>query len=396
MACTECDEVEDCGCNGLDISCNCITYEGDNLPTTEVIAGDNFCKVTQKIETIIYNIFQQVQECCDNLNLTEVGRGADVPSAIPAEDDPVIYVRDNGVSYTWDGSDWVEIGLITLNEANGVYGTPNATVRSYIDVTPNATLAKTFELKPTYINSLHEALDPDYVEVGVTTSGSFPATIRQRWDGEIEWNGALILESGYLTDGEDNICIDNVELPLATINPDYKPTKYKVFPSLLKIQYSKKNPSYSTKTVTLTGTSGEVSIEIGDYSYSVSFTTSLTDTAAAFVALHATSIKASTGADLTSNGEDLILTYLTSGFPNVVDGVNTSGDLDTGTWGGLVSVAISDTCDNFCAFNSEIHISTLGVVTLHILDKNYGDLSGIDVIKINGTLFLSHIRYYKD
>ena len=118
------------------------------------------------------------------------------------------------------------------------------------------------------------------------------------------------------------------------------------------------------ETITLSGTSGEASITgAGDLTKTVTFDTSLTDTAEAFVTANAATYLAE-GITLTSSDEDLIFTASTSGNyftqPTIT---NTSGDL-TGT------VVGSTDSNPVKIYGQEYRINPEAIYT-YKLDKGY-------------------------
>lgn len=86
----------------------------------------------------------------------------------------------------------------------------------------------------------------------------------------------------------------------------------------------------TTRTVTLTGTSGTANIAIAGVNYLATFTTNLTTSAANFVTSHAATLLA-LGYTVTSSAAVITISALTTVFPTVT-ATNASGDL-AGTLG---------------------------------------------------------------
>jgi hypothetical protein len=86
----------------------------------------------------------------------------------------------------------------------------------------------------------------------------------------------------------------------------------------------------STRTVTLTGTSGTANVAVAGVNYLATFTTNLTTSAANFVTSHAATLLA-LGYTVTSNAAVLTFTALTASFPTITI-TNATGDL-AGTLG---------------------------------------------------------------
>jgi len=83
----------------------------------------------------------------------------------------------------------------------------------------------------------------------------------------------------------------------------------------------------TTRTVTLTGTSGTANIIIAGVNYLATFTTNLTTSAANFVTSHGATLLA-LGYTVTSNAAVITVSALTEDFPTITD-ANVSGDLDS-------------------------------------------------------------------
>jgi hypothetical protein len=82
----------------------------------------------------------------------------------------------------------------------------------------------------------------------------------------------------------------------------------------------------TTRTVTLTGTSGTANITIAGVNYLATFTSNLTTSATNFVTSHAATLLA-LGYTVTSSGAVITVSALTTVFPTITD-ANVSGDLD--------------------------------------------------------------------
>ncbi len=74
----------------------------------------------------------------------------------------------------------------------------------------------------------------------------------------------------------------------------------------------------STRTATITGSSGALGLTIGGVAYNTTFITDLATTVAAFVTAHAAAILAATGATVTGAGAVLTITAPTATYPTVV------------------------------------------------------------------------------
>lgn len=98
----------------------------------------------------------------------------------------------------------------------------------------------------------------------------------------------------------------------------------KVSSILLSTEYNA-STDYTTRTVTLTGTSGTANITVGGTNYLATFTTNLTTSANNFVTSHATALLAR-GIVVTANAGVLTFKALTSDFPTIAR-TNVSGDL---------------------------------------------------------------------
>lgn len=98
----------------------------------------------------------------------------------------------------------------------------------------------------------------------------------------------------------------------------------------------------STRTVTLTGTSGTANISVGGVNYLATFATNLTTTASNFVSAHAAAIASATGAVVTSSGSVIKFSDATAGFPAITV-TNVSTDLG-GTVGTLTPVLVTGGC----------------------------------------------------
>lgn len=81
----------------------------------------------------------------------------------------------------------------------------------------------------------------------------------------------------------------------------------------------------SSRTVTLTGTSGTANVTVGGTNYLATFTTNLTTSAANFVTSHAATLLA-LGITVTSSGAVLTFVAATATFPTIAR-TNVSGDL---------------------------------------------------------------------
>lgn len=74
----------------------------------------------------------------------------------------------------------------------------------------------------------------------------------------------------------------------------------------------------SSRTATITGTTGNLGLTIGGVAYNTAFITDLTTTVAAFVTEHAAAILTATGATVTGAGAVLTITAPTATYPTVV------------------------------------------------------------------------------
>lgn len=103
----------------------------------------------------------------------------------------------------------------------------------------------------------------------------------------------------------------------------------------LTTEYSSLNGN-SSRTVTLTGTSGTANINIGGTNYLATFTSSLTTSATNFVTSHGATLSA-LGITVTSSGAVLTIVADTDTFPAITR-ANVSGDLSA-TLGTVTAVA---------------------------------------------------------
>lgn len=62
--CNNCNDCQPtvCGCPNGTISCKCVIYEGETLPNTGIVAGDNVCTSNKKIDDAIGEIIQSNEE----------------------------------------------------------------------------------------------------------------------------------------------------------------------------------------------------------------------------------------------------------------------------------------------------------------------------------------------
>lgn len=74
----------------------------------------------------------------------------------------------------------------------------------------------------------------------------------------------------------------------------------------------------SSRTATITGTTGDLGLTIGGVAYNTAFITDLTTTVTAFVTAHATAINTATGATVTGSGAVLTISAPTATYPTVV------------------------------------------------------------------------------
>lgn len=84
--------------------------------------------------------------------------------------------------------------------------------------------------------------------------------------------------------------------------------------------------SNSSRTITITGTSGTANINIGGTNYLATYATSPTVTATNFMTTHQAAIQTATGGTLTRTGAVITLTDATTGFP-AITATNATGDL---------------------------------------------------------------------
>lgn len=98
----------------------------------------------------------------------------------------------------------------------------------------------------------------------------------------------------------------------------------KVSSILLSTEYNA-STDYTSRAVTLTGTSGTANITVGGVNYLATFTTNLTTSANNFVTSHATALLA-LGIVVTANSGVLTFKALTTDFPTIAR-TNVSGDL---------------------------------------------------------------------
>lgn len=111
--------------------------------------------------------------------------------------------------------------------------------------------------------------------------------------------------------------------------------------SVSKIDLTVEQPASngnSSRTVTLTGTSGTENITVGGVNYLATFTTNLTTSATNFVTSHATALLA-LGITVTSSGAVLTFVSATATFPTITV-ANVSGDLSA-TIGSVTAVSLT-------------------------------------------------------
>jgi hypothetical protein len=104
---------------------------------------------------------------------------------------------------------------------------------------------------------------------------------------------------------------------------------------LLTTEYPALN-GFSTRTVTLTGTSGTANITVGGTNYLATFTSNLNTSATNFVTTHSSAL-ATRGITVTANSGVLTFSALTASFPTIAR-TNVSGDL-SGTIGSVTATA---------------------------------------------------------
>jgi len=104
---------------------------------------------------------------------------------------------------------------------------------------------------------------------------------------------------------------------------------------LISSEYPALN-GYSTKTVTLTGTSGTANVAVAGVDYLATFTSNLTTSAANFVTSHAATLLA-LGVTVTADSGVLTFSVLTEDFPTITI-TNATGNL-AGTLGTVTATA---------------------------------------------------------
>lgn len=67
-----CDSKNNCGCNGNEINCHCVTYVGETLSTIEVVEGDKLCSILSKIDEAIRNIMLSNVETDEELDCSSL------------------------------------------------------------------------------------------------------------------------------------------------------------------------------------------------------------------------------------------------------------------------------------------------------------------------------------
>lgn len=102
---------------------------------------------------------------------------------------------------------------------------------------------------------------------------------------------------------------------------------------ILTTEYPTLN-GFSTRTVTLTGTSGTANINVGGTNYLATFTSNLNTSATNFVTTHSSAL-ATRGITVTANSGVLTFSALTASFPTITR-ANVSGDL-SGTIGSVTA-----------------------------------------------------------
>lgn len=129
---------------------------------------------------------------------------------------------------------------------------------------------------------------------------------------------------------------------------------------LLSEEFSALN-LYSTRTVTLTGTSGTANITVGGVNYLATFTTNLTTSANNFVTSHATALLA-LGIVVTASSGVLTFSALTASFPTIAR-TNVSGDLSA-TLGTVTATATTGlpkvTLDSYQRGSFVVRITNIG------------------------------------
>jgi hypothetical protein len=98
----------------------------------------------------------------------------------------------------------------------------------------------------------------------------------------------------------------------------------------------------STRTVTLTGTSGTANIVVGGVNYLATFATNLTTTANNFVSTHGAAINTATGATVTASNGVITFTDTTVGFPTL-SVANVTTNL-AGTVGTITAIPVTGGC----------------------------------------------------
>ena len=122
----------------------------------------------------------------------------------------------------------------------------------------------------------------------------------------------------------------------------------------------------SSRTATLTGTSGTANIIVGGVNYLATFTTNLTTSATNFVTSHAAALLA-LGITVTSSGAVLTFVAATATFPTITD-ANVSGDLDS-TIAAVAVIATTGlpiaTIDSYAKDYFKVRITNKGASSLN-------------------------------
>lgn len=193
---------------------------------------------------------------------------------------------------------------------------------TYSILAPSATVLADYEVTLTDILKYCEAC-PD----GFTAST----------DGKLCVNDGVPVEIAWI-EGETGVVLaDTYEIQLADDEcGQNKLTELQVaYPSLtIAVKGT------SSRTVTLTGTSGTANIAIAGTNYLATFATDLTTTANNFVTAHATNILTATGATVTALAGVITITDTNLGFPTVTI-TNATTNL-AGTVGALTAVTTTE------------------------------------------------------
>lgn len=308
------------GFDGLNASTAIVLQNGDNESIEVVLTGEAIGMLGYKDATATVTLYLEapnegsfnnqeiIENAVETFNRMTLMGGVPITNYVKANAVNSLGTTPTGDAYTFfklilnDNGDATSLAKVQAQYPNfEVKNEPTlGETSTYVILAPSATVLDDYET--TIVSTIP---DCDECPAGYTLVDGLCTNATVTEYAWVEGEECTASEDTYTITLADTDCGDNRLAELQAAYPELTITVASV-PSV-----------NSSRTVTLTGTSGTANVNVGGVDYLATFATNLTTTANNFVTTHAAAILTATGATVTANAGVLTFVDATTGFPAI-------------------------------------------------------------------------------